>query len=183
MSEKQHVIINEDRSITIPDELLEVGVQYDTNVNTITFDCPRYFDNVDLSKMAIYVNYKQSKDRLDSFKVANITVDAENQNLIHFDWTITLAVTEISGPFTFSVCAKTVDSDGNITKHWNTKTVLKMTVVEGLETTDQVTKKYPDIIQDVLDRTSEVVALVGDISTGLDNVILYQEALLNGDDA
>lgn len=44
---KEHIIINNDRTVTVPDSIKKIGVQYDHNVNTLTFDCPRYSDEVD----------------------------------------------------------------------------------------------------------------------------------------
>lgn len=41
---KEHVIINKDRTVNVPNSLQRLGVQYDHNVNTIVFDCPRYPD-------------------------------------------------------------------------------------------------------------------------------------------
>ena len=56
-TESGNVVIGNDRFITVPDSLKKIAVQYDHNVETVTFDCPRYWDSVDLSTMKIYVNY------------------------------------------------------------------------------------------------------------------------------
>ena len=56
MSE-EHIIIGRDRYITVPEGLKRIAVQYDHNVETVTFDCPRYWDEHDLSTMNIYINY------------------------------------------------------------------------------------------------------------------------------
>ena len=37
-----HIVIGEDRFITVPSELKRIAVQYDHNIETVTFDCPRY---------------------------------------------------------------------------------------------------------------------------------------------
>ena len=39
--DEQHIIINSDRSITVPTELKNIAVQNDHNIETVMFDCPR----------------------------------------------------------------------------------------------------------------------------------------------
>lgn len=38
----EHVVINQDRTVIVPESQRKIGIQYDHNVKTITFDCPRY---------------------------------------------------------------------------------------------------------------------------------------------
>ena len=57
---REHIVINSDRSVIVPDSLKKIGFQYDHNVNTLTFDCPRYADDaqsIDMSKMQIFINW------------------------------------------------------------------------------------------------------------------------------
>ena len=57
---REHVIINQDRTVIVPESEKKIGIQYDHNVNTISFDCPRYPDEdptIDMSTMSIYINY------------------------------------------------------------------------------------------------------------------------------
>ena len=75
---KEHVIISGDRTVDIPKSLEKLGIQYDHNVNTITFDCPRYPDenpSVDMSKMIIYINYRLANGTLNSFVAENVVVE------------------------------------------------------------------------------------------------------------
>lgn len=52
-----HFVINDNRVISVPSELRTIAVQYDHNIETVTFDCPRYWDGHDMSKMVVYINY------------------------------------------------------------------------------------------------------------------------------
>ena len=52
-----HFVVDADRFITVPESLKKLAVQYDHNVETVTFDCPRYWDGLDMSSMAVYINY------------------------------------------------------------------------------------------------------------------------------
>lgn len=58
--EEAHIVIGKDRVITVPPDLRRLGVQYDKNVESVTFDCPRYWDGIDLLNMAMYINYIRS---------------------------------------------------------------------------------------------------------------------------
>ena len=37
-----HIVIDDDRYIAVPKKLRRLAVQHDHNVETVTFDCPRY---------------------------------------------------------------------------------------------------------------------------------------------
>ena len=39
---EEHIVVGSDRFITVPNSLKRIGVQYDHNIETVTFDCPRY---------------------------------------------------------------------------------------------------------------------------------------------
>ena len=70
-----HIIIGEDRFITVPDELKRIAVQGDHDVETVTFDCPRYWDDHDLSKMQLYINYMRPDGTPGSHLAENVRVD------------------------------------------------------------------------------------------------------------
>ena len=55
-----HFVINDNRVISVPSELRTIAVQYDHNIETVTFDCPRYWDGHDMSKMVVYINYERA---------------------------------------------------------------------------------------------------------------------------
>ena len=44
-----HIVIDSHRAITVPEQLKRIAVQFDHNFETVTFDCPRYWDGHDLS--------------------------------------------------------------------------------------------------------------------------------------
>ena len=50
---ERHIVIGRDRVIVVPDELKRIAVETDHNIETITFDCPRYWDDKDLSLIHI----------------------------------------------------------------------------------------------------------------------------------
>ena len=148
--EEPHIIINPDRTIVIPDELKEIAVQYEHNMETVTFDCPRYWDGRDLYTMNLYVNYQ----RPDKFKapcqVENLRLNDTDESIIHFDWTITDEVTKVAGNIAFLVCGKIANSQGILERHWNTKPNQELIIAEGLECVEYISERYPDIIEKIL---------------------------------
>lgn len=140
-----HIVIDNERFITVPEELKRIAVQHDHAAETVTFDCPRYYDGYDMSEMVVYVNYRCPDDTLGAFLCENVTVDADDETIMHFDWVITENATQVPGQLIFLVCIKkseTVidESTGDISvveiKHWNTELCKDMFVSEGLEVSD-----------------------------------------------
>lgn len=148
-----HIVIGNNRRIIIPEQLKRIAVQYDHNVETVIFDCPRYWDNHDMSTMAIYINYMRSDGYADSYPADNVTVDGD---IMHFSWTISRNVTEVQGNISFLVCVKNTDAEGNEINHWNSELSTGMYVSEGMETEEQVLEFYPDLVTQLLLRMDSV---------------------------
>ena len=151
-----HIIIAEDRFISVPDELKRIAVQYDHRAETVTFDCPRYWDGRDMSKMKIYINYTRADGLLGMYLAENVFPDDEFPDIMHFDWTLTRNVTGINGPIVFLVCAKRVDRNGNEEVHWNSERNTEMYVSDGLEGEEVIKNLYPDIFTQMLQRMDEI---------------------------
>ena len=156
-SEEPHIVIGYDRVATVPDQLKRLAVQHDHDVETVTFDCPRYWDEHDMSKMSVYINYLRSDTYQAAYKVPTVTVDANNSSIMHFDWTISRNVSSVTGKIVFLVCVKKTDADGNESNHWNSELCKDCYVSEGLEpNAEELKEAYPDIIeqwhQELLDR-------------------------------
>lgn len=156
---KEHVIIGKDRTVAVPDSLKKIGIQFDHNVNTITFDCPRYPDedpSVDMSQMPIFINYMLPDKTPGSSLAENVVIDPDDESLIHFDWKITNAVTPVNGVLSSLICIKKTDTEGNELYHWNTELFQKFTVGNGMECTEQVADMHPDVITQLLARMGAV---------------------------
>lgn len=164
---EEHIVVGSDRFITVPEALKRIAVQYDHDVETVTFDCPRYWDRLDMSKMKIYINYMRADGEIGGYIAKNITVDETDETIMHFDWTISRNVTEVIGTLSFLVCVKRTYSDGTEKNHWNSELNKDMYVSKGLECEETLLKAYPDIITQLLVRMDYVEA------------ITTEEALLN----
>ena len=156
-----NIVIGEDRFITVPDELQKIAVQFDHRIETVTFDCPRYWDGADMSKMLIYVHYTREDGLAGMYLCKNIMIDEENPSLMHFDWTLTRNVTGMSGLLRFLVSVSRVDKEGNISQYWSTEVNEQMHVSNGMDNAEVIQHKYPDIFSQMLQRMEEVDGSTG----------------------
>ncbi len=153
-----HIVIGKDRYMTVPEELKRIAVQYDHNIETVTFDCPRYWDEHDMSTMRVYVNYLRPDGESGSFLCEPVTIDASDSSIMHFNWTLSNHATMIQGMLSFLVCVKELDAEGNELHHWNSELCTDVTVSAGLEVVETILAKYPDIITQLLTRMDSVEA-------------------------
>lgn len=169
-----HIVVGKDRYITVPDELKRIAVQYDHNIETVTFDCPRYWDEHDMSTMRVFINYMRPDGEPDSYICESVTIDEADSSIMHFDWTISKNATMIQGTLSFLVCIKEVDEEGNELHHWNSELCTDMTVSTGLEVTETILVKYPDIVTQLLARM-DAVENIQSVITGTDLVKLQAQ--------
>lgn len=139
----------ETRVITVPASEKLFGVANDGNSERKHFRCPKIVgDNIDLSTMHLYINYQNANGDKYPYLVEDIRTDGD---YITFSWLIGPDVVAYKGQIKFIVCAK--KGDGTIPE-WNT-TLAEGTVLEGLEATDEVVERNPDIITQLLNRMRE----------------------------
>lgn len=142
-------INQENRTITVPESERIFGVSHDGNTERKHFRCPKIVgDNIDLSTMHLYINYQNANGQKYPYLVEDVQTDGD---YITFSWLIGPDVVAYKGQVKFIVCAK--KGDGAIPE-WNT-TLAEGTVMEGLEATDEVVDRNPDIITQLLDRMRE----------------------------
>lgn len=168
-SEEPHIVIDDNRIITVPDKLKRLAVQYDHDIETVTFDCPRYWDDLDMSQMKIYINYLRSDTYTGTYKAQNITVDETDDTIMHFTWTVSKNVSLIFGKIVFLVCVRKTDESGNEVNHWNSELCKDCYVSEGLEVDGEELKElYPDIIDQW---HNEVLGVIGEMETFKEDLV------------
>lgn len=140
----------ETRTTTVPETEKIFGVSHDGNTERKHFRCPKVVgDNIDLSTMHLYVNYQNANGDKYPYLVEDVQTDGD---YITYSWLIGPDVVAYKGQIKFIVCAK--KGDGTIPE-WNT-TLAEGTVLEGLEATDEVVARNPDIIERILTRLDNV---------------------------
>lgn len=149
-----HIVIGEDRFVTVPEELQRIAVQYDNDIETVTFDCPRYWDEHDMSKMAVYINYLPHDGEVGQDVALNVRVDEEDPSIMHFEWKISGNVTVKEGRLIFLVDVKSGDGE-----HWHSELCEDMYVSEGLEPPPIIEITNPDVLTRILLFHSDVLEL------------------------
>lgn len=158
----------ETRTITVPETEKIFGVSHDGNTERKHFRCPKVVgDNIDLSTMHLYVNYQNANGDKYQYLVEDVQTDGD---YITYSWLIGPDVVAYKGQIKFIVCAK--KGDGTIPE-WNT-TIAEGTVLEGLEATDEVVARNPDIIEQILTRLDNVTEIPQEKVT--EAVSTYMEA-------
>lgn len=153
---EEHIVIGKDRFIHVPESIRKIGVQFDHNVETVTFDCPRTWDGVDMSTKPVYINYMRPDGEPGSYLVETVTPDVTNPDIMHFDWKISKHVTEVNGQLSILVCVIEIDEEsGDETFHWNSELNNEMELSKGMPCQQHIVAKYPDIITQLLSRMSK----------------------------
>ena len=134
------------RLITIPESVTNIGVSSDDGVKRLKFKMPRYYDDVDLSKFEIRINYMNALLGGDMNKAKNVEVGEDE---IRFYWRIGRFALAYKGDVRFNVCLKKITGSGEtavVEEELNTE-VTSLPALEGLETLEHITQKYPDLVE------------------------------------
>ena len=163
-----HIVINADRTITVPAELKRIAVQFDHNVETVTFDAPRKWDNHDFVEggFSVWINYLRADGHPGAYLVTDLVEDPDDENLMHFTWTISEEVTAVKGNLAILVCVKKTDAEGKSITHWNSELNKELYVSEGMEYVYSENEYTNDVVQALLTRMDEL-ELIG-LSTHID---------------
>ena len=174
MNNEPHIVIGSNRVITVPSSLKRIAVQHDHNIETVTFDCPRYWDGNDLSTMRVFITYLRSDGYIGTYMVDTVTVDDSDETIMHFDWVLSGNVTAAKGYLAFLVNIKTIDDDGNPIRHWSSELNHEMYVSEGM---DSIISRYPDFVTQLLLRMEylETVISADSIQHFIDEFLLSHD--------
>ena len=144
----------ESRTITVPDTEKIFGVFNDGNTERKHFRCPKVVgDSIDLTTLHLYINYQNANGKKYPYLVEDVQPDGD---YITFSWLISPDVVAYKGTVKFVLCAKK-----GTELEWNT-TIAEGTVLEGLEATDEVVERHPDIIEQILTRLDNVTEIPQD---------------------
>lgn len=123
-----HIVVGNDRRIVVPPELKLIAVTGDKDVETVTIDCVRYWDEHDLSTFAIYINYTLPDGTKGSYIPFELNVEEDK---FSFEWTIGKEMTLVSGALEFLILARMVDDNGNEQYQWSSLPNSECSIAEG----------------------------------------------------
>ena len=146
--EEEHIVVDNTRKITVPAKLRTIAVEGDKNIETVTIDCVRYWDEHDLSSFAIYINYMLSNGETGTYIPENII---RNDDYFSFNWVIGRNLTKYSGSISFLIVARQTDSFGGVIYQWSSLLNSEFNVSKGLEVTSVPEENLTqDIISQIL---------------------------------
>lgn len=148
----EHIVIDEKLNIHIPESLKTIP-QFNHNVQTYTIDCPRYTQNgEDMLEMVpfISVEKKEVKEPV-SIACSAPVKDAEDENIIHFNWTITRAATDTVGKIGIVVCVRRSEEE-NLENAWHTFKNEEIEIKKGIDCGLDMLMQYPGLIEEILYR-------------------------------
>lgn len=150
-----YIIIDDNlRTMTIPTDIVLLGVESDDDVNKIAFQMPKEYCGYDLSQFQARINYLNAAGKGDVYVVQDLAVDGDDPSLMTFTWLVGRTACAVKGDVRFIVCLKKFDTNSNVIQEFNT-TVYKLPVLVGLETTEAVVQQNPDIIEYILKRIEQ----------------------------
>ena len=178
------VIDPETRVIDVPAEYQLLGVESDEKVERMYFQCPKIVgDNIDLSKLALRVNFRNANDQKDQYIVDDVEISGDN---ITFSWLLSRRVTQYKGNVSFIVCAVKASRE-EITNEWNT-TLATAQVLEGLEADITLPEEDTDVVKQLIavatQKITDVQNAISSANTAASNAdIKAQEAANAAEDA
>lgn len=153
MSNEKIVIDDNLRTMTIPEDIVLLGVESDDDVNKIPFQMPKEYSGFDLSEFSARINYMNANGDGDVYVVEDLAVDEDDPSKMNFTWLVGRNACMYKGNTQFIVCLKKFDPNGSgdVIQEFNT-TVYSLPVLQGLETTEAVVQQNADIIEYILNR-------------------------------
>lgn len=147
----------ETREITVPDTYKILGVESDEDVERVYFKCPKIVgDNIDLSKLVIFVNYQNASGEKDRYYCDDVSVKGDE---ITFSWLISRKCAKAPGTIQFIVCAKkSVEED--VTNEWNT-TIAESEILKGLEPETSIPEDQQDIVMQLIEKLNTLIEMGG----------------------
>lgn len=171
--EEPHIVINESRQAIVPNELKTIAVTGDKDIETVTFDCVRYWDGNDLSTFAIYLNYVLPDNTPGTYIPKAITT-SDGEDVYHFDWKIKNNITTKSGKISFAITAvKTKQSENGETvvdKQWSSLPNGDCSIALGLGISNVPTEEESS---DVVAQLSAILEKIhGDLDEWIKTVVV-----------
>lgn len=126
------IVVDGDLRTMKPNKGILFGVYNDMNVHALSFEIPRYYDEIDLSSFQIRVNIQNANGLISAEEVTDVKPYSDK---ITFNWPLNRVLFEKEGTVKFNVCLKRFNPAGELLREFNS-TIGTGIVLEGLEVDD-----------------------------------------------
>lgn len=130
------------RTIIIPKDVTNLGVESDDSVLSLPFRIPRHYCGIDLSTFEININYLNARGGGDRYEIHDPTINTDS---IEFKWVVGRHAAMYAGKVNFNLCIKEI-VNGETNREFNT-TPATLPILEGLEVGEQIVQEYADVIE------------------------------------
>lgn len=162
--EEPKIIINTDlRTVTVPKELKDIGVVGDHYAETVYFECPRYFDGIDLSEKNCEIRYINAAGYEGISKAIDV-ISGENQ--ITFGWEISREVTLQSGTISFAVFFYSTEGRG----YQYGTTTTKLNILKGLDDGIVISEQDNTMLLQIRRQLSDIMSRINEIQINIVNL-------------
>ena len=188
--EEPHIVINESRQAIVPNELKTIAVTGDKDIETVTFDCVRYWDGHDLSTFSIYLNYVLPDLTPGTYIPEKITT-TDGEEFYHFDWKIKNNITVKSGKISFAVTAiKTKQNEAGeivVDKQWGSLPNGDCSIALGLDISNVPSEEESsDVLAQMSAILEQMQSNIEDLAkeaaySALGTALIFRRAITNDD--
>lgn len=162
--EEPKIIINADlRTVTVPKELIDIGVVGDHYAETVYFECPRYFDGNDLSAKNCEIRYVNAAG-YEGISEAIDIIPGENQ--ITFGWEISRKVTLKSGTVSFAVFFYSTEGRG----YQYGTTPATLNILKGLDDGIVISEQDNTLLLQIRRQLADVMGQINEIQNNIVNL-------------
>lgn len=174
--EEEHIVINDSRTAIVPNSLKTIAVTGDKDIETVTFDCVRYWDGNDLSTFAIYLNYVLPDNTTGTYIPKAITT-SDGDEFYHFDWEIKNNITKKSGKISFAITAVKTKQNENgeavVDKQWSSLPNGDCSIALGLDISNVPSEEESN---DVVAQLSAILEKIhGDVDEWIKTVVVQNK--------
>lgn len=134
------------RTVTVPDELKNIGVVADNNAETVYIRIPSTtFDGISLSDKTAYIEFINAGGEFGAYEITDKTVEGGS---IKLGWTITNSVTRYAGKIEFQLTFK-------LDTHYKWSTIpTAMYIQAGLDIDSTVPKTETSVVTALVSRVT-----------------------------
>ena len=162
--------VDENKDITIDSS--QINISQESKSQFIPFEMPRYYDGIDLTKMAISIHFTNSDKQHAASPAVNVQY---NNDKIRFAWLVDANATHIDGNLQFEIHADGAISDNTGKSYeyrWKSKPTDKFNIVKSLcqEPNCEPVVVNSDWVQEIVKNVATAVAEeIKDIQVDLSN--------------
>ena len=150
--------VDENKDITIDSS--QINISQESKSQFIPFEMPRYYDGIDLTKMAISIHFTNSDKQHAASPAVNVQY---NNDKIRFAWLVDANATHIDGNLQFEIHADGAISDNTGKSYeyrWKSKPTDKFNIVKSLCQDPNCEPIYvnDDWVQEIVQNVATAVA-------------------------